>query len=779
MVTEKKSPKFILTVLMPVYNTEKFLDDSIGSILEQTYTDFEFLILDDGSTDNSLEIIEAYAKEDKRIKILVNQKNQGEAKCRNRLLKNTKTKFIAWMDADDISLENRLQSQMDYLKQNPSIDAVGNQYSAFGGGGNQATNFTSQYSLSDIEIKTNFIFGYDFFLPSSLMRMKKIKQYNLFFDSHYKLSTGVDHQYIIDCFPFMKFSNLNKVLYQYRQHAHQITVINQKQILDNAGAIIQKHLLRFNIKADSETIHFFLQWIDKELVSQKFPETVKVLDKIFFIKEEFNTQKFQKVLNLLNQLATIKNFYNYARIEKNFLNSHFLTLLMCFYQNKFLKNNKNKIKIFEDIFKKYLVTNDLFALKQILENHKKSGLEKKLFFIKTFRLLDNFKPFLTVLMPVYNAEKFLDDSIGSILEQTYTGFEFLILDDGSTDNSLEIIKAYAKKDERIKVLVNKTNQKQAKCRNRLLKNTKTEFIAWMDADDISLENRLQIQMDYLKQNSSIDAVGTQYSAFGGSGNQAASFTSQYSLSDIEIKTSFIFGYDFLFGSSLMRMKKIKQYNIFFDSHYKLSTGEDHQYIIDCFPFMKFSNLKEILYQYRQDSNQTTTINQKQILDNAGVIIQKHLLRFNIKADLETIHFFLQWIDKCLINQKFPETVKVLDKIFFIKEEFDTQKFQKVLNLLNQLVTIKNFYNHARIEKIFFIPHCLTLLLYFFQNKLLKKNSEKFKEFFKNIFRQYPITNQTMILRKIYYHYRDFGLGGKLFFIKNFGFKSYLQIKYGK
>ena len=104
-------------------------------------------------------------------------------------------------------------------------------------------------------------------------------------------------------------------------------------------------------------------------------------------------------------------------------------------------------------------------------------------------------PLLTVLMPVYNAEKFLKDSIGSILKQTYSDFELLILDDGSTDNSLKIIKAYAKEDKRIKILVNKTNQKQTKCRNRLLKNSKTEFVAWMDADDISLEDRLQTQMD--------------------------------------------------------------------------------------------------------------------------------------------------------------------------------------------------------------------------------------------------------------------------------------------
>ena len=85
--------------------------------------------------------------------------------------------------------------------------------------------------------------------------------------------------------------------------------------------------------------------------------------------------------------------------------------------------------------------------------------------------LDDSKPLLTVLMPVYNAEEFLAESIGSVLKQTYYNFELLILDDTSTDNSLKIIKDYAKEDKRIKVLVNNENQKTAKSRNILLKKS--------------------------------------------------------------------------------------------------------------------------------------------------------------------------------------------------------------------------------------------------------------------------------------------------------------------
>ena len=92
--------------------------------------------------------------------------------------------------------------------------------------------------------------------------------------------------------------------------------------------------------------------------------------------------------------------------------------------------------------------------------------------------------------------------------------------------------------------------------------------------------------------------------------------------------------------------------------------------------MKFANLDKVLYQYRQDSTQTTAINKKQVLNNACVIIRKHLLKFNIKPDLEIIRFFL------------PDN----------KEELDSQKFQKALKIAIQIFNIRNFYGYPSVDK---------------------------------------------------------------------------------
>jgi glycosyltransferase involved in cell wall biosynthesis len=105
-----------ITVLMPVYNAERFLREAVDSILIQTFRDFEFLIIDDGSTDSSREIIESYV--DSRIRFFKNDQNLGISETLNKGIKLASCELIARMDADDVSYPNRLQRQYDYMVQN-------------------------------------------------------------------------------------------------------------------------------------------------------------------------------------------------------------------------------------------------------------------------------------------------------------------------------------------------------------------------------------------------------------------------------------------------------------------------------------------------------------------------------------------------------------------------------------------------------------------------------------------------------------------------------------
>ena len=112
-----------ISVVMPVYNQKKFLRESIESILNQTFEDFELIVINDCSTDGSLRIIKSY--KDKRIKLIENKKNIGTVKTRNKGLKAVKGKYIAIMDSDDVSYKKRLETQFNYLENNPHIFLVG------------------------------------------------------------------------------------------------------------------------------------------------------------------------------------------------------------------------------------------------------------------------------------------------------------------------------------------------------------------------------------------------------------------------------------------------------------------------------------------------------------------------------------------------------------------------------------------------------------------------------------------------------------------------------
>ena len=112
----------VVSVILPVYNGSKTIKRSVESILTQTFGDFEFLIINDGSKDDTPEILDSF--DDNRIRIL-HQENRGLVFSLNRGIKNSQGKYIARMDADDIALPDRLQKQVDFMEKNPSVGILG------------------------------------------------------------------------------------------------------------------------------------------------------------------------------------------------------------------------------------------------------------------------------------------------------------------------------------------------------------------------------------------------------------------------------------------------------------------------------------------------------------------------------------------------------------------------------------------------------------------------------------------------------------------------------
>lgn len=120
---KNRNPK--VSIILPVYNAEKFLDETITSILNQSFEDFEFIIINDESKDKSPDIIKKYFKKDKRIIFVNNEKNLGCVNTRNRGLRMANGEYIAVMDSDDVSLRDRFKIQVNYLDKHPEIFLIG------------------------------------------------------------------------------------------------------------------------------------------------------------------------------------------------------------------------------------------------------------------------------------------------------------------------------------------------------------------------------------------------------------------------------------------------------------------------------------------------------------------------------------------------------------------------------------------------------------------------------------------------------------------------------
>lgn len=165
MTTEQIISNLKVTVLMSVYNGEKYLKEAVDSILSQTFTDFEFLIIDDASTDKTPEILHSYG--DQRIRIVTNEENLGLTKSLNKGLALARGEYIARMDADDISYPQRIDMQVRYLEESRDVGLVGSSFEIIDEFGNiVSTNVYENYTSE--KIYYNLIF-YNCIAHSSVM----------------------------------------------------------------------------------------------------------------------------------------------------------------------------------------------------------------------------------------------------------------------------------------------------------------------------------------------------------------------------------------------------------------------------------------------------------------------------------------------------------------------------------------------------------------------------------------------------------------------------------
>jgi len=196
---------------------------------------------------------------------------------------------------------------------------------------------------------------------------------------------------------------------------------------------------------------------------------------------------------------------------------------------------------------------------------------------------------ITVLLPTYNSEKYISQAIWSILNQTFKEFEFLIIDDGSTDDTERVVKSFL--DKRINY-IKKEHTGLADTLNYGLKIAKHDWVARMDADDISHPQRLELQMNYLSDNKDIDWISCWYAVFD---NKLRYKFKLPEFSD-EIVKNLVLSSSICFAGSIFSKNKIIKNNGF-----KGEVFEDYDFLLRVKNHLRFYNVQEILYFQRKRS----------------------------------------------------------------------------------------------------------------------------------------------------------------------------------
>lgn len=323
----------LVSVIMSVYNGEKYLVQAIDSILNQTYQNFEFIIIEDCSTDNSLDILEEYAKKDSRIKIIKKEKNigiKGFIENLNLGISIAVGKYIARMDQDDVSLPERFQKQVDFLENNPEITLVGAQLNLI----NEQNKITGEAiaALQHRDIVKRITSQIQLFHPVIMFRKDQNIQYRekFLYCEDYDLYLNLITQ-------GKKLANLNEKLLNYRILANSISrkddVFTKKLMLEKA--------LYFYQSRKKNGSDFYENFENKEVLEINNINYKNSKSELFFAMDA--AIKLNRKDKLIFLLKKIKKHYPKDRIASKYHLFSKLPLIFFRLLKKFYNGNIHQI----------------------------------------------------------------------------------------------------------------------------------------------------------------------------------------------------------------------------------------------------------------------------------------------------------------------------------------------------------------------------------------------------------------------------------------------------
>ena len=658
-----------LSVIIPVYNVESYLRECLDSITNQTVKDIEIICVDDGSTDNSPEILKEYQKKDSRIKIITKE-NGGQASARNLGIKEAQGEYIAFIDSDDFIEAEMLEKLYTKAKDN-NLDIV--------------MCKIATYNNQTKEIKDNvwyYMLGIFRDFEKEIFNHKDTKEFTC----------------NIAVTPY------NKI--------YKTSLIKDNDILFPEGLIFEDEKFFYDTYLRAKRVSIIPEFLYYYRVSRK-GSTVDI--------EKEND--YTDIIEISKQIRqTFKETNNYEDY-KYLLNNRLIHLQLARFTETSPKYREKFFNLLKEDLQEVLKDKDI---KDNLESDVKIRVDKilKSKDYEEFKRLDENKIF-SVVMASYNCGQYLDETINSLIGQSFSfgsNIQLVIVDDGSTDNTKEICLKYQSQYPDNIIYLYQENQGQGTARNLGLKYANGKYINFLDADDKFSGNTFYKVYEFFEKHyEEIDFVSTRMFFFD-------KYEGQHPLNykfeeDRIIDLTKMWDYPQLSASSAFFKRELFEKYRFPES---LVNSEDtlmlNKMLLEN---PKYGTVTEAIYWYRRRSDESSTIDSSSTKREFYINRLNNYFKALIKASIEKygevckfiqylITYDIQWIfsvaniSEILTNDEIKEVyLHIQDILSYLDDEVIASLRNDKLNIryhmlatkysvvnvdLNGVVTYENIYS---------------------------------------------------------------------------------------
>ena len=579
----------LVSVVIPTYNSVKFIAQAIDSVLNQTYTNYEIVIVDDGSTDETKKLLKSY-----QGKInYVYQENQGVATARNRGIEIATGELIAFLDADDLFLPNKLEQQVKVLLEQPSLGMVVCGWRITDEAGEAIGDVKLWERLPKLDLET-WLYWKPVLPSATIVRREWLLEVGGFPQATIPVED-------VECFLELVAQGCEAAW------------------CPQVGTVYRQ------INPDSLCRHTLRRVQSLELLHQRF-----------FAKADLPAQ----IRQLENSVVYANLVWSAWHLYQNGYEqemSDYLRQSLSFTRQSAAEISLNWVESFESY---HDVGQPQLNTYRLTQTPGWQALIADTLAVK--------KPQVSVVIPAYNSARYISDAIASVLEQTYTDYEIIVINDGSTDNTDEMVTPYLDCVRYFK----QENQGVSAARNRGIYLARGELVAFLDADDILMPHKLEQQVEIFTTLPEIGIVNSGFRLITEAGEEVSDTERWHKIPELTPEVWLI--HKPVLPSAMMFRRHWLVKVEGFDTRFFAS--EDVELVLRlAAQGCKSTWLKEITVYYRQHDRSATRGNPIKQAANAEFMQDCFFARTDIpesmrRLEAQSRYDFLVWI-ACVLYQK--------------------------------------------------------------------------------------------------------------------------------